>query len=105
MARRLQTPLFLALLPRIAAASEGGAHSTPIAQVALALVIILLVAKLGGRAASRLGLPPVLGELMAGVFLGNLSLLGFSGLELSRPTLLWIFWLSWEFCSSCFRWA
>jgi Kef-type K+ transport system membrane component KefB len=39
-----------------------------------ALALMLLAAKLGGEAASRLRQPPVLGELMAGVVLGNLPI-------------------------------
>ena len=39
------------------------------------------MAKLGGDLAARLGQPAVLGELIGGVLVGNLSLLGFSGLE------------------------
>ena len=46
------------------------------APVILALAVILTVAKLGGHVASRLGQPAVLGELVAGVLLGNLHLLG-----------------------------
>src|SRR5689334_5255224 len=57
------------------------AHTDPAAAVALWLLIILLAAKLGGELALRFGQPPVLGELVVGVVLGNLGLLGFSGLE------------------------
>jgi len=57
-------------------------HEDPVAFVALALAVILIAAKLGGDLAERLGLPAVLGELLAGVLLGNLSLLGFARLEL-----------------------
>lgn len=39
-----------------------------------ALALMILVAKLGGEAAIRLRQPPVLGELLAGVVLGNLPL-------------------------------
>lgn len=49
--------------------------------MALALVIVLVVAKLGGEVAVRLKQPAVLGELLGGVFVGNLSLIGFSGLD------------------------
>ncbi len=50
-------------------------------QALLALAVLLLSAKLGGELMVRLGQPPVLGELAAGVFLGNLGLLGITGLE------------------------
>ncbi len=46
------------------------------APVILALALILTVAKLGGHVASRLGQPAVLGELVAGVLVGNLHLAG-----------------------------
>jgi Kef-type K+ transport system membrane component KefB len=42
----------------------------------LALAVILAAAKLGGDAAERIGQPAVLGELVVGVLVGNLSLLG-----------------------------
>jgi Kef-type K+ transport system membrane component KefB len=45
-----------------------------------ALVVLLVAAKLCGAAAERLGQPAVLGELLAGVLLGALPLLGFGGL-------------------------
>jgi Kef-type K+ transport system membrane component KefB len=67
------------LVPSAAWASPG--HSDPVSSVALALLIILAVAKLGGELAVRVGQPAVLGELLAGVVLGNLSLLGWSGLD------------------------
>jgi len=43
----------------------------------LALAALLLAAKLGGHLAERSGQPAVLGELLAGVLLGNLDLAGF----------------------------
>ena len=69
------------LWPGVALAGEPGGHVDPVGHVALALVVILIVAKLGGDLAARLGQPAVLGELIGGVLVGNLSLLGFSGLE------------------------
>jgi Kef-type K+ transport system membrane component KefB len=47
----------------------------------LALTLILAGAKLGGDLAVRLKQPAVLGELVAGVLVGNLSLFGFDGLH------------------------
>jgi Kef-type K+ transport system membrane component KefB len=47
----------------------------------LALVILLPAAKLSGWIVEKFGQPPVLGELLAGMLLGNLSLVGFSGLD------------------------
>jgi Kef-type K+ transport system membrane component KefB len=47
-----------------------------LAPVVLALAVILIAAKLGGDVAERIGQPAVLGELVVGVLVGNLSLLG-----------------------------
>jgi Kef-type K+ transport system membrane component KefB len=46
-----------------------------------ALVLVLLLGALGGALFSALRQPPVLGELLAGIVLGNLGLLGFHGLS------------------------
>ena len=56
-------------------------HSDPVAGFVLSLALILVGAKLGGDLAVRIGQPSVLGELVFGVAIGNLSLFGFSGLE------------------------
>jgi Kef-type K+ transport system membrane component KefB len=58
-----------------AAASEGQGHSDPSAKVALSLALILVLAKVGGDLATRVKQPAVLGELLVGVVLGNVSLL------------------------------
>jgi Kef-type K+ transport system membrane component KefB len=72
--------LFFVLIgtPAFAAGSE---HVDPVTPVILSLAIILIMAKFGGDLAVRMGQPAVLGELIIGVVLGNLTLLGFSGLE------------------------
>lgn len=62
--------IFLGALPLIAAGAD------PSADVILALGIIYFVALLAGEAAVRAGQPAVLGELVAGVLLGNLPLVG-----------------------------
>lgn len=49
-------------------------HSDPIALTVLALAVILVAAKLGGHLSTLVRQPPVLGELLAGVILGNLGL-------------------------------
>jgi Kef-type K+ transport system membrane component KefB len=49
---------------------------TAIGPVLLALVVILIAAKLGGELFERAGQSPVLGELLAGVVVGNLHLFG-----------------------------
>jgi len=59
--------------------AEG--HGEAINNLLLALLILLPVAKLAGAAAEKLAQPAVLGELIAGLILGNLSLLGFDSLN------------------------
>lgn len=56
-------------------------HQSPVTVVLLALVIMLIAAKLGGDLAIRCKQPEVLGELIVGVILGNLALLGIEDLE------------------------
>ncbi|HJQ97042.1 MAG TPA: cation:proton antiporter [Candidatus Polarisedimenticolaceae bacterium] len=51
------------------------------ATVVLSIAVILVVAKLAGDLAVRLRQPAVLGELVGGVILGNLSLLGLDAVE------------------------
>lgn len=72
LARLLGLAVATALLPSLA--SEGGGHEDPSAPVVLALAIILVLAKLGGDLATRVKQPAVLGELVVGVVLGNVSL-------------------------------
>ena len=70
--------------PGIAFAEAGAAgadHGDPVAPVLLALAVVLVAAKLGGDLAARLSQPAVLGELVAGVVIGNLGLVGFDGLS------------------------
>jgi Kef-type K+ transport system membrane component KefB len=73
--RRFTALAPLVLLPVLLAAApeEPGAE---VARVVLALALILAGAKLGGDLAERIGQPAVLGELVAGVVLGNLDLVG-----------------------------
>lgn len=49
--------------------------------VLIGVTVMLVVAKLGGEVFERLGQPGVLGELVAGVLLGSLVILGFTGAE------------------------
>lgn len=55
-------------------------------QAILVLALIIVAAKLGGELLGRLGQPPVLGELLMGVLLGNLSLFGITALEPLRDS-------------------
>ena len=69
--------LALGLLTAHAALAAGGGHgAVDMLPVLEALAIILVLARLGGALFERLRLPAVLGELMAGVLLGNLGLFG-----------------------------
>ena len=100
--RRHSTPLSFAILQRVrkhnswlviagglvvcaqavlAAGDTAEAHGDPIAAVILSLALILAAAKIAGHVAARIGQPPVLGELGAGLLLGNLGLLGYHGLD------------------------
>ena len=49
--------------------------------VLIGIPVMLVVAKLGGEVFERLGQSAVLGELCAGVLLGNLVILGYAGVE------------------------
>lgn len=75
--------LLLALFaPASATAAESGAaHADPVSGLVLWLAVILIAAKIGGDLAARLGQPSVLGELLFGVLLGNLGLIGVTALE------------------------
>jgi Kef-type K+ transport system membrane component KefB len=64
------------ILPLLLEASATASSTDALAPVVLALAVILVAAKLGGDVAERIGQPAVLGELVVGVFVGNLSLLG-----------------------------
>ncbi len=66
-------PLFVAL-PAFASAEEGTA------QTFLWIMVILLLARLFSLV-ERIGQPAVLGELLVGVLLGNLALIGYGGVE------------------------
>ena len=50
-------------------------------QALLVLTLIIAAAKIGGELAGRIGQPPVLGELLMGVLLGNLGLFGVTALD------------------------
>ncbi len=68
-------------LPALAA---GGAADSPSRQVIpfmLFIALILVAAKAGGEIFERIGQPAVLGELLSGVVLGNLGLVGIHGLD------------------------
>jgi Kef-type K+ transport system membrane component KefB len=57
-------------------------------QSILVLVLFIIAAKIGGELLGRMGQPPVLGELIIGVLLGNLGLFGFTALEPLRDNVM-----------------
>ncbi len=67
----------LAIVGPAWAAGAAGGHADPVAPIVLALAVILASAKLAGDLVTRIGQPAVLGELLAGVILGNVDLTGF----------------------------
>lgn len=80
MRRPRTTQLLLTvLLTAVLLGAQG--HGDSMASLLLALIILLPSAKLAGLAAEKIGQPAVLGELIAGMILGNLGLFGLHGLE------------------------
>jgi Kef-type K+ transport system membrane component KefB len=60
--------------------AEGAAHGLdPVVLVGIAVILIL--AKLGGELFERVGQPAVLGELVGGIIVGNLAIIGFTAIE------------------------
>lgn len=87
---RLSAPVRAALVAAaIVGAASVAAHASggdaggeaEFAKVLLALVVVLIAAKLGGDIFARLGQPAVLGELIFGIAIGNACLFGFRGFE------------------------
>ena len=66
-----------------ARASTAGSPSDPglDLSVLIGVAVVLVLAKIGGELFERIGQSAVLGELIAGIVLGNLVLLGFTGAE------------------------
>jgi len=63
---------------------EEEGHGGPVLPILLSLIVILLAAKLGGDAFERFNQPAVLGELVIGMIIGNMALLGYDGFELFK---------------------
>ncbi len=55
---------------------DDSGHGGPVLGILISLVVILLAAKLGGDVFERFHQPAVLGELIIGMLIGNLHLLG-----------------------------
>jgi len=61
-------------------------HVDPVAEILLAILIILLLAKIVGDIFERVGMPAVLGELAVGILLGNWQLMtGSDVFEFFKP--------------------
>ena len=88
--RLSRLPFVLAACAALAAACPGAAraagagHGADIMPVLEALTLMLIGARVGGALFERFGQSPVLGELLAGVLIGNLGLVGYHGLETLR---------------------
>ena len=66
------------------ASAQGQEHGGEVSHFLIAFAAILVAAKAGGEVFERLGQPSVLGELVVGIVLGNISLVGFGVLEAVR---------------------
>src|SRR5215475_9667640 len=53
--------------------ADAPAHADPVVPILLAIVFLTLAAVFGGRLMTWLKQPPVLGELLAGGFIGNFA--------------------------------
>ncbi len=73
--------ILMAAEPTVGDGAVAATHDSPVALVLISLVVILLAAKAGGALLERFRQPAVLGELVFGVILGNLSLVGYHHLE------------------------
>jgi Kef-type K+ transport system membrane component KefB len=62
------------------AAGAGTVHGHPASTTFLWIAVLLLLARFAGMI-ERIGMPPVLGELLVGVILGNLGLIGIGWFE------------------------
>jgi Kef-type K+ transport system membrane component KefB len=78
-------------LPGLALAASGSGHGS-VGPILFGLALLVIAAKAGGRFAERMGQPSVLGELLAGIALGNLLPLVFWRSEVAfvrtEPTIL-----------------
>jgi Kef-type K+ transport system membrane component KefB len=86
MPRRLSRALFVpvvlgAVLATGVARAAAAAPGSDVLPVLEALMLILVGARLGGSLFARFGQSPVLGELLAGILIGNLGLVGYHGLD------------------------
>ena len=86
--RRAAFPTLLILVIACCGAHASGAPgeegTLDVAGMLLALIIVLVAAKIGGEIFVRLKQPAVLGELVMGMVVGNLYLAGIHGFEFIR---------------------
>jgi Kef-type K+ transport system membrane component KefB len=74
--------LVVLIMAEIALADKGEGNAHGIDPIVLGgLAVFLLVAKVGGEFFERIKQPTVLGELLGGIIIGNLILIGFMGFE------------------------
>ena len=78
---RKSTFLLIAGVILLTAGCKAGNGNSEIANVLLALLVALVAAKLGGELFVRAHQPAVLGELVLGIVVGNLTIFGYHGLE------------------------
>jgi len=67
--------------PSEGADNSSEEHGSDVSPILFGLIIILLAAKLGGDLVERFNQPAVLGELIFGMIIGNLALIGFNLFE------------------------
>ena len=77
----LAVPLFFIPTATARAAVEGSSEHILDPAVLIGVAVMLVLAKIGGELFERMRQPAVLGELIAGIVLGNLVILGFTGAE------------------------
>ena len=77
----LTAPLFFIPTASAQAAVEGSSEHGLDPAVLIGVAVMLVLAKIGGELFERMRQSAVLGELVAGIVLGNLVILGFTGAE------------------------
>ena len=77
----LAAPLFFIPTGSAQAITEGSGEHGFDPAVLIGVAVMLVLAKIGGELFERMRQSAVLGELVAGILLGNLVILGFSGAE------------------------